>query len=221
MDNHKEVENKYLKLTESFVGELSQLKSRLIEVGGGKTIKSIMVTSAKSGEGKTLAAISIAKTLANGKDVKVLLIDVNFSAPMLHEVFAVPQQPGLSDMVLNQASRQNTCLKTSIANLEVLTNGERQQNTTWVFDSDNFAKSLESLAQHYDHIVVDASSLLNDSEASLVCSMFDAVLLVMECEVTKWQVANTAAEKIKKAGGNLLGTVMNRRKFYIPRFFYG
>ena len=213
-------DNHYLKLTESFAGALSQLKSSLIEAANGKTIKSIMITSAKSGEGKTLAAISIAKTLAKGKEAKVLLIDVNFTSGHLHEIFNTPQQPGLADMVLNQASREQTCFATPIDNLDILANGQQQQSTTWVFDSDNFANSLNALAEHYDYIVADTNSMLGTSEAGLICPFFDAILLVVECEVTKWQVANTAAEKINNAGGNLLGTVMNRRKFYIPRFFY-
>jgi capsular exopolysaccharide synthesis family protein len=216
----KQAQSPYLKLSQSFAGALSQLKSSLIEAANGKTIKSIMVTSSKPREGKTLAAISIAKTLAKGQEVKVLLIDVNFKSPMLHEVFNTPKQPGLSDMVLNQASKEETCFATSITNLDVLANGQ-QQNTEWVFDSNNFAKSLNALSQDYDYIVVDTNSLLGSSEASLICPLFDAILLVVECEVTKWQVANAAAEKINKAGGNLLGTVMNRRKFYLPRFFYG
>lgn len=220
-NSQKQHKSNYLALTESFSAALSHLKSNLMEAAAGHPAKLLMVTSSKSGEGKTLAAISIAKTLAQGKKAKVLLIDINFNAPQLHHVFEIPQQPGLADLVLEQVPSSDCCSTTGINNLDVLPIGSKQDNSNWLFDTDQFAQSLSALAEQYDYVVVDTNSFLGASEVSLICPLFDAILLVVECEVTKWQVAKTTAEKIQNARGNLLGTVMNRRKFYIPRFFYG
>lgn len=211
----------YLELTESFSASLSQLKSNLIEAADGQPLKLLMVTSSKPGEGKTLGAISIAKTLAQGNNVKVLLIDVNFKSPKLHQIFDIPAHPGLADVVLNQAQRQDACVTTEINNLDVMPIGTSQPNANWLFDSELFAQQLKALAADYDYVIVDTNSFLGTSEVSLICPLFDAILLVVQCEVTKWQVAKITADKIKNARGKLLGTVMNRRKFYIPRFFYG
>ncbi len=221
MNSEIKNENHYLTLSRSFSSELNQLKSNLIEAAEGKQVKLMMVTSSKSGEGKTLSAINIAKTLAGSKGVRVLIIDANFRSPKLHEIFDTPQQPGLADIVLEQSSFKDCCHPTKIDNLDVLSNGTPQNNNSWLCDSESFENTLNSLSTEYDYIVVDTNSFLGSSEMSLICHLFDAVLLVIECEMTKWQIADTTAEKIKKAGGNLLGTIMNRRKLYIPRFFYG
>jgi len=210
----------YLSLSDSFSRELQQLKSNLRELSHGKPTKQILITSSRPGEGKTLAAISIAKTLAEGENIKVLLIDINFKSPVLHEVFNTAQSPGLADMVIGQTERENYCVNTSIPNLDLLPIGSPQSNTSWLYAANNFSTSLNSLTEYYDYIVADTNSFLGTSEVSMICPFFDTVLLVIECESTKWQVVKTTADKIENAGGNLLGTIMNRRKFYIPRFFY-
>lgn len=217
----KQLLGDYLGLAECFHNDLNNLKSNIYEAACGAESKLLMVTSSKPGEGKTLASICMAKTLAEEGSVKVLLLDVNIKEPILHKVFNTPREPGLSEMVLDNATIEQTCRPTAIPNVDVLSTGSLQANTSWMFDSNQFAGSLQALSQHYDYIIADTHSFLSTSEVSLVCPLFDAILLVVECENTKWQVAKITAEKISKAGGKLLGTVMNRRKFYIPRFFYG
>jgi protein-tyrosine kinase len=201
--------------------DFKSLKGNLIGAGSGQAPCTLMITSSKNGEGKTLSAIGIAQTLNNSGQCKVLLVDANARAPILANHYALEQTAGLTELVLDQGEHAELCQKTSIAKLDLLSFGQLAQNKTRLFESNEFQKALILLSQHYSYVVVDADSILNTSEASLICPFFDGILMVVECESTKWQAARVAVDKINNAGGTLLGTLMNRRKFYIPRFIYG
>lgn len=208
-------------LSNEFSNSLSHLVTKLKDSAHEQHTQLLMVTSSKSGEGTSTAAISIARRLAASENVKVLLIDANFMDPVLHQEFNVPLSPGLSEMVLNDAKYKDACVATSINHLDLLPCGKVDKNTSWIVGSEKLEACLKELKKHYDYIVTDSSAVLDTSEPSLICRLFDGILLVVECESTKWQVTKAAADELKKAGGNLMGTVLNRRKYYIPRFFYG
>jgi len=70
-------------------------------------------------------------------------------------------------------------------------------------------------------VIVDGSSVLGSSDVSLIADSFDAVAIVVQCEKTKWEVLQMTAKKIETSGGNLLGVILNSRKYYIPKFLYG
>jgi Mrp family chromosome partitioning ATPase len=88
-------------------------------------------------------------------------------------------------------------------------------------ESDVFAGKLKSLMARFDYVVFDGDSLLTSSNASMIVKHFDGVVLVVECERTKWEVLRLAREKVQNVGGNVLGVVLNKRRYYIPRGLYG
>lgn len=207
-------------LVDALSTDMASLKGNLIGACNGQTPSTLMITSSKDGEGKTLAAIAIAQCLNNQGQSKVLIIDANARSPKLHRLYCLKQTAGLAELVLDGADQKQVCHPTSITNLDILGFGLIAQQQACLFESNAFQKILAQLSQSYNYIVVDADSVLSGSEVSVICPLFDGILLVIECESTKWQVVKIAADKISKAGGRLLGSIMNRRKFYIPRFFY-
>lgn len=213
--------NQYLALASKFSNELRLLESSLIEINQGKMLKSFCITSSKQGEGKTLIALSFAKKLAEQDKQKVLLIDGNSERPVLHDVFEKPLAPGLCELANEMATSEEAIHTTSIENLDFLSFGISQRKLSHNMRSEQYKTLIASLSDNYDYIIMDTNAVLGSSEVSMVCPLFDATLLVVECESTKRQVVKTAADKIIASGGKLLGTVMNKRRFYIPRFFYG
>jgi Mrp family chromosome partitioning ATPase len=83
------------------------------------------------------------------------------------------------------------------------------------------AKALAGWKEKFDYVVFDGDSAMASSEAVILAKQFDGVVFVVECEKTKWEVLELAKEKITNVGGNILGVVLNRRRFYIPRGLYG
>ncbi|WP_372768104.1 tyrosine-protein kinase family protein [Pseudoalteromonas sp.] len=211
----------YLEIADSFKNELKLLESNLMEAFNGDRLQTILVTSSKSGEGKTVTAVSLARKLALENNYKVLLVDSNIQSPKLHDIFSLPIQPGLSECLNGDADTRQVCHPSDSNNLHVMPLGVPKGHISQVIKDHKLDDLIVELKSLYDYIIFDTTYVLGTSEVSLICSAFDAILLVLECESTKWQVVKTAADKLTSSNGKLLGTILNRRQFYIPQFFYG
>jgi capsular exopolysaccharide synthesis family protein len=194
---------------------LSVIEGNLYEVGGGKFI---YITSCDHGEGKTITAIALALGLAEN-DRQVLLIDSNSQNPSVHTCFQTPISPGLSFLDHDEIVTSSLVRKTIYANLSIMPLGYLPDNRHTATSQVMHLKN-SGLLEQYDFVVVDGHSVLNSSHASLVAKQFDGLILVVQCERTKKQVISQVAKKIHQADGRLLGVVLNRRKFYIPKFLY-
>ncbi|MFY8350753.1 CpsD/CapB family tyrosine-protein kinase [Pseudoalteromonas sp. SSM20] len=211
----------YISLADSFKNELTLLESNLMEASDGERVQSILVTSSKSGEGKTLSAISLSRKLALENNYKVLLIDSNIQSPQLHEIFELPLQPGLSECLNDSVNIKQACHTSDNSNLDIMPLGRPKGHISQIIKDNKLNNLITELKSQYDYIIVDTTYVLGTSEVSLICGVFDAILLVVECEATKWQVVKTAADKLTSSHGKLIGTILNRRQFYIPQIFYG
>lgn len=201
--------------------ELSSVEGNLLGAAKGSPVKTIFITSCHAQEGKTSAAISMAYSLAANAHAKVLLIDGNIHAPKIHSLFLVHPSPGFSDFVLSDSPHAENIRMTEYDSLHIMPSGTTQIRKADVFDSDSFRQKLEAVKLDYNYVIVDGHSVFGSSETSHLAKYCDGILFVVECEKTKWEVLQQAKEKISNIGGNIIGVIMNRRKYYIPRKIYG
>lgn len=213
--------NNYMELAGSFAGELKLLGSNLLEASSGKKQKTFLVTSSRNGEGKTLFSLSMARKLVRDDHLKVLLIDTDTQSPMLHKIFNLPASPGILNVIDNQLPIRDAIKPGDVEGLSILTIGKSTSKTNKHLRDDHLEKLFADIIDEYDYIIADGGAILGASETIMICSIFEAILLVVECSLTKAPVVANAKDKIISAGGNLLGVVLNRRKYYIPNRFYG
>ncbi len=83
-----------------------------------------------------------------------------------------------------------------------------------------FNHFLEKMQEEFDHIILDAPPVPSFSECRTLCSRVDGVVLVLNSERTRRQVARRSKEQLEEAGGRLLGVVLNKKKYYIPDWIY-
>jgi capsular exopolysaccharide synthesis family protein len=203
------------------IGELSSVQANLLSASSDKDIKTLFITSCYALEGKTISAISMAYGLSTNANAKVLLVDGNPYSPKIHELFNVNRSPGLSDMLLSKAEYNELLIRTEYENLAIIPNGTKVSNMIDIFRSETFKDKLNFLKQRVDYLILDGPSVLSSSDASVISKHFDGVILVVECEKTRWEVVQLAKDRIDKIGGNILGIILNRRKYYIPKALYG
>lgn len=200
--------------------ELTALEANLLSTARKeRDVKTILVTSCNPREGKSVAAINMAYALFKDTNLKVLLIDGNFRAPRLHELFNVGPTPGFADFILNNT--ENVFRDTEFDRILLMPHGSAVANPLDVFRAKAFGEKLNVLREAFDYVILDGHSIMGASDTSMAARYFDGVVLVVECEKTKWEVMQMSVEKIRKLQGNVIGTVMNRRKYYIPRSLYG
>jgi protein-tyrosine kinase len=198
--------------------EFRALSGNLLSAAQGELPKTVLVASSRPGEGRTTTAIAMAHTLATESNARVLLVDADTENPSLHTCFELEQGSGLSESLNGE---MDSIMKSGVDRLDVLRAGDAPDQTARALSSGGVVKLLQQWSEHYDHVILDSSPVLTTSVPTSLAPHVDGILLVAECERTKWQVLETAQGQLLGAGGNILGVILNKRRYYIPRFLYG
>jgi len=179
----------------------------------------IVITSCYKGEGVSTIASNLAATLALGDEKHVLLVDANFRDPSAHQIFGVNLSPGLGEILWNDQDSKTVVQSTVIQNLFILSAGEIEGDSTY-FESQVFADLLHTLKNDYGFVVFDSPAMSGTSSVARLASLLDGVILVTETERVRWEAAQRVKEQLDKANSNILGVVLNKRKFHVPRWLY-
>jgi Mrp family chromosome partitioning ATPase len=135
-------------------------------------------------------------------------------------MFGCSRSPGLADVATAGGETEALLKSTENPNLFLLPHGESKNRQGTVQQLTSVGES-ERLRERFDYIIIDGDSVLGSSQVSLLVRSFDGVLLAVACERTKWEVVQQVKDKIHQGGGQVLGVILNRRKYYIPKVFYG
>jgi tyrosine-protein kinase Etk/Wzc len=188
------------------------LRTSLIWSDGGEALKTLVVTSAAPGEGKTLTAANLAVTLAYD-GLRVLLVDCDIRRPRVHGLFHLPRAPGLMEL-LTSSDRPGSppppaIRETTIARLSVLPCGALPMNAANLLSSTRMRILLDELKQQFDIIVLDTPPVLATADAGIVGSLTDGVLLVVRAGATDRNAAQRAYQQLANVGARVVGTVLN------------
>lgn len=175
-----------------------------------KPVKSLMVTSSSMGEGKTFISANLALTLAQGGK-KVILVDIDFRKPNVHEQLNLPNQKGLSDIFLGSNEIEDV-LEMWGNQIQVITCGSLPPNPSELLGSIKMDAILEDLKNRADIVIIDSPPLIV-SDAVMVASKVDGVILLVSHGLTRRGYLSTSINKLKRGTVRLLGVVFNQ----IPR----
>lgn len=177
-----------------------------------KPLRSMVVTSAGSEEGKSTTLANLAVTMAQaGK--KVILVDCDLRRPSLHQIFHALNSSGLSDLVRDESLLANPPLQeTPIANLKLLTSGQLPPNPSELLGSRRMDEIIAALLSRADMLLFDAPPIIAVTDAALLSAKVDGVLLVVSAGKTKREHARKARALLEKVNARLIGTVLNNVK---------
>lgn len=180
----------------------------------------VMFASAVAREGTSTVAREFATVLAGRQEAETLLIDANLRSPSLHDVFRTTRDPGLSDHILGDVPLSECLRETGEVRLKFLPAGRPVIAPPRVFADSRIRGMISELRKQFAFIAVDAAPLLGSPEGAQVSQLADCVVLVVRFGHTRRQLPERALEILRDADARVLGTVLNRRRFYIPRFVY-
>jgi capsular exopolysaccharide synthesis family protein len=169
--------------------------------------KVVMVASAVAGEGKTLTASNLAMTLSESYRRDVLLIDADLRRPSLHLVFQVPGAPGLSDGLIT-ADDPKLPLHRVSERLAILPAGRPTSDPIGALTSERMRRLIDEAREVFDWVVIDTPPVGLLTDASLLSSMADGVVLVVKAESTPLDMVVRAVHAIGRE--RVIGTVLNR-----------
>lgn len=177
-----------------------------------KAIRSMVVTSAAPEEGKSTTLANLAVTIAQaGK--KVILVDCDLRRPSLNQIFNARGAPGFTDMMRDDTLMQKPPLQdTSVANLRLLASGTIPPNPSELLASRRMGDVIAALQALADVVLFDAPPIVAVTDAAVLASKVDAVLLVVSAGKTKREHAKKAKALLEKVNAHLIGTVLNNVK---------
>lgn len=193
---------------EMFIESIDAIRTLLLHQGNVNGMKILMVTSADTGEGKTLLSSHLAGSLARaGK--RTLLIDADLRFPGVHGLFDLPPEPGLCDILVGEADTVDTVQPTTLDGLHVLPAGTCDRDVLQALARDGMQDVLGKLKDEFDHIIIDSHAVLGATDALLVGQHVDAAILTVLRDVSHMPHVQAASQRLTDVGIAVLGAIVN------------
>lgn len=205
----------YYTLESPVATEVRRLLQSLRRKGKDKELKTIMVTSATTGEGKSTTCALTAVTAAL-KGSKTLLVDCDMRRPRIHRLFQTDREQGLADVLSEGVTPKSVIKKTSLETLDLVTAGHHCTAPSEVFDAPSIGRALDELKFYYDLIIIDSPPVIPVSDPMMLSQVVDGAVLVVKAGATPREIVKRAADIMEGNGGNLLGVVLNNIKGSLP-----
>jgi succinoglycan biosynthesis transport protein ExoP len=206
--------------TYSALGEAYRnLRTALLLSRAGAPPKVTLITSAIAGEGKTVTAVNTAAMLAQ-LGASVLLIDADMRRPRCHRVLDLDNNLGLTEVLTGVRDLHDLIRPTVVPNLFVLSSGSVPPNATELVGSSKMHQVVTQLQQIYDYVVIDSPPVMPVSDALLLSTIVDGVLLVTNASRTPKQQVRAARARLEYARAKIFGTVLNKVKVHHSEYQY-
>lgn len=179
-----------------------------------------MVAGCGEGEGASTVAAGLSRILGKGTTDRILLVDSNLRTSSVHKRFNTSKKAGLIDLIAGRANLEWVFKQTGTRNIYMVTSGNHTTNPLSIFESTRMDRFIHFSREKFRYAVFDSAPCNLFPDASVLSPKMDTVILVIEAEKTRWEVAQRAKEELEKAGAKILGVVLNKRKYYIPRSIY-
>jgi tyrosine-protein kinase Etk/Wzc len=197
--------------TDSASGAYRALRTRLLFANNGTTLRSVVVTSAWAGEGKTTTAANLAVTLAQ-QGMRVLLVDCDLRQARLHTLFGLSNKPGMTDALRDGVPLDKVIQATSIERLFLLGSGaaiEGPAGPSELLGGKPMAALLATAREQFDMLVIDTPPVLLASDAAILSARADGALLVIRAGSTGRSLALDAVQQLTAVGAHVIGAVLN------------
>jgi len=196
------------------------LRTSLLLTSLGAPPKVILITSALPQEGKTTTSINTAIVLAQ-KGSRVLLIDADLRRPSVHKALLTGPKTGLSNVLTGSATLEQAVVQsTLVPTLYVLAAGTPPPNPAELLASANMLKILDELRGQYDHIVVDTPPTLSVTDAVVMSTRADSVVLVIRSGQTTKQALRRARDILMRVNARVCGVLLNAADLKSADYYY-
>jgi non-specific protein-tyrosine kinase len=175
-----------------------------------RPIKTLLVTSPGTIEGKSSTVANLAVAFAQGGN-RTLLVDCDLRRPSLHALFGASNERGLTTMLVGEDATP-PIVDTGVEGLSLLPSGPQAPNPSEILGSKRFQALMERLAERSDLVLFDAPPALAVSDAIVLSRQVDGVVLVVTAGKTKRDHASRAKQQLERAGAKVLGVVLNNAR---------
>jgi non-specific protein-tyrosine kinase len=207
--------------TEAFRG----LRTNLQYSGVDKPLRRLLVTSAGPGEGKSTVVANLAIVMAQA-GLRVAVVDADLRRPTQHRFLGCPNKVGLSESLIQETLHLNGALQPAdVTGLHVMTTGTVPPNPAELLGSKKMGALIDLVNEQVDRVIIDSPPISAVTDAVVLASQVDGVLLVLEAGKTRSGPALQAKQQLERVGANLIGVVLNkvpigRDGYYYSHYYY-
>lgn len=184
------------------------LRSRLYQLRDKMPLKTILVSSALPGEGKSFIASNLAYAFVRQRGRRVLLIDGDIRKPHMHNFIGTNGTPGLNDYLAGEVDERAIIQRGPVENLFLIPGGKGVSNPAELIASGRLKQLLDKVSPFFNWILLDSPPVVPIADGSMMAKCTDGVLLVVRAESTSPELVQRAKEDLKVAP--ILGVVLNR-----------
>jgi len=209
-DGSAEVNKRRIALLQpdSYIAEQFRgLRGRIDAIASQRPLRTIAVTSAFPGEGKTTCAVNLGIVSDLSVASKVLLIDCDLRRPKIHSALGLQPEVGLGEVLAGQATLDDALMCVEGANLDVLPVRSRPQNPSELLGSPEMTTLIAEVSTRYDRIILDTPAALGLPDAKAVSDRCDGMILVVRADVTSQSDIQAVLEILDRQ--RLLGMLIN------------
>ncbi|WP_169795806.1 polysaccharide biosynthesis tyrosine autokinase [Curtobacterium ammoniigenes] len=189
---------------------LRELRTNLSYVHVDAPARSIVVTSAQPGDGKSTLAANLAEAMAASTSGRVVILDCDLRRPTISTIFGVSVGAGLTDVLAGRARLADVMQQTDVApNLWVIGTGRIPPNPSELLGSESMRSLLRTLAEHAV-VILDAPPVLAVTDAAVLAAHTDGVLITVSAKRTTVDLLRRTVQLLGRGGGTVLGAVLNR-----------
>jgi protein-tyrosine kinase len=183
------------------------LRSRLYQLRASQSLRTLLVTSAIPGEGKTFVTANLAQAIVRQPDRRALIIDADLRRARLHLPLGAPTSPGLTDYLRGEADEMAVIQHGQEGNLCFIAGGNEVTDPSELLSNGRLGKLLDRVAPVFDWVILDSPPCVPIADASILANLCDGVLLVVRAGTTPSEAAQRAQQELN--GKNVVGVVLN------------
>ncbi len=195
------------------------LKTNLQFANKGVSGGAYALVSGGVGEGKSTTLFNLAYVCAQLGD-KVLIVDSDLRRPVQHRILGVSNRFGLTNVLMRDVPIEETIKTTSVPNLHFLPSGKLPRTSLGLLDSQRMRELVKNLKARYDYVFFDSPPIMGVTDASILASEVDGVLLVVQYRKYPKIITSRAKRMIENVGGNVLGVVLNNINIMRDDYYY-
>jgi capsular exopolysaccharide synthesis family protein len=205
-----EVEEAYQRLGTSVLASAGQAPADQPKLLG--------VVASRHGEGTTTTAAVFASILVRRRGGRVAVVECNLRTPSFDTSFGIRPSPGFAEVIEGRATLADAAQPTKVHNLFAIAGGETTIGPATLFDSPGLPAALDALRQQFEFVLLDLPPVNVYGDALILGQHLDAAVIVIEADATRVSDVERARRTLERGGVRFLGSVLNRRRNYIPAF---
>ncbi|MBP5759817.1 MAG: polysaccharide biosynthesis tyrosine autokinase [Verrucomicrobia bacterium] len=195
------------------------LRTNILFSRKNENMNTITVVSGGAAEGKSTTIMNLATVFAQN-DNRILLVDSDLRRPSLHRILGVSNAIGLTNYLLKQKTLEEVIQVSPVKGMDFLPSGKLPASAMGILNSTRMKEFFNEVRSRYDYVLFDSPPIMGVSDASVLASLVDMVVLVVQHRKYPQSMTLRAKQTVEKVGGNLLGIVLNNISINQDSYYY-